>query len=176
MASQFCDVHAADFVQLECGTELGGFPWFAIIDATEAPTIEQLREPTFWTAKFNASPQTYRLITDARGSYTGGTTVEEDGYGTVPITRTGADHEITGQVRGILYNRDFWAAVNQTTKWNFVAVTKGHIGLYIPNVSIYAKIEVDQSIKSTTRWGVSVKWSDDLSNPIVFNAPPSIFV
>lgn len=175
MASQFCDVHAADFVQLECGTELGGFPWLAIIDSTENPTTDELKEPSFWTAKLNASPQKYRLIFDARGSYPGGTPVEEDGYGTVPITRTGADHELTAQVRGILENRSFFAAVNQTSKWHIVAVTKGHVGLYVQNVSIYSKIEVDQSIKSTIRWGISFKWSDDLSNPIVFNAPATIF-
>lgn len=176
MASQFCDVDAEEFIQLDCGTELGGFPWLAIIDADENPTIEQLREPSFWTGKLNSSPVKYRIISDARGSYPGGAPVEEDGYGTVPIIRTGADHELTAQVRGVLENRNFFAAVNQTDKWNVVAVTKGLVGLYFKNVSIYSKIEVDQSIKSTIRWGVSFKWSDDLSNPIVFNAPPSIFV
>jgi len=176
MASQFCNAEAEDFIQLDCGTELGGFPWIAILDSDLKPTIEQLREPTWWTQQLNASPQKLRIISDARGSYPGGTPIEEEGYGTVPTLRTGADHEITAQVRGILDNRNFFAAVNQTQKWNVVGVTKGLIGLYQESVSIYSKIEVDQSIKSSMRWGVSLKWSDDLSNPVVFKAPSSIFV
>lgn len=176
MASLFCDVEVPEFVALDCGTELGGFPWFGIIDADEDPTVEQLREASFWTAKLAASPTKYRIISDARGSYPGGTPVEEEGYGTVPILRTGADHEITWEVRGILQNRSFFAGINQTAKWHVVAVTRGLVGLYIRDTSIYSTITVDQSIKSTTRWKVSTKWSDDLSNPVVFQAPSTIFV
>lgn len=173
--SLFCEVNVPDFVQLECGTELGGIVAISIIDGDEAPTLEQLRELTFWNSKLNASPQKYRVIKETRGSYPGGTAVEEEGYGIVPIIRTGADHEATVEVRGIYNNRNFWAGVNQTAKWNIVLVTRGGDGYYIAGASVYAKPMLDQSIKSTSRWNVSVKWSDDLSNPEVFHAPTSIF-
>jgi hypothetical protein len=175
MANLFCGVNVPDFQQLECGTELAGVVAMALIDADEAPTLEQLRERTFWQAKLAASPQKYRVIQDVRGSYPGGTPVEEDGYGIVPVIRTGADHEATTEVRGLLLNRDFWAGVNQTAKWNVVFVTRGGLGLYVDGASVYAKIVLDQSIKTTGRWNISTKWSDDLSNPQVFTVPTGIF-
>jgi hypothetical protein len=175
MSSLFCGVNVPEFVQLECGTELGGIVGFAIIDGDEAPTLEQLRELSFWNSKLQASPQKYRIIEESRGSYPGGTAVEEEGYGIVPTIRTGADHEATIEVRGVYDNRNFWAGVNQTAKWNVVLVTRGGMGFYIAGASIYGKVVLDQSIKSTARWNVSVKWSDDLSNPEVFNVPAGLF-
>jgi hypothetical protein len=175
MSQLFCGINVPDFVQLECGTELGGIVAVAIIDGDEAPTLEQLRETSFWTAKLAASPQKYRVIKETRGTYPGGTPVEEEGYGIVPTLRTGADHEVTFEVRGVYDNRNFWAGVNQTSKWGFVWVTRSGDGRYVSGASIYAKIMDDQSIKSTSRWSVSAKWSDDLSNPEVFHAPTSIF-
>lgn len=173
--NQFCGVSVPDFQQLECGSELGGFPAFALIDGDEAPTLEQLREKSFWTAKLAASPQKYRVIKDSRGSYPGGTPVEEEGYGIASVIRTGADHEATLEVRGIEGNRNFWAGVNQTASWNLVLVTRSKKAIYIEGASVYAKLIVDQSIKSTLRWNVSIKWSDDLSNPQEFTAPDGIF-
>lgn len=173
--NQFCGVSVPDFQQLECGSELGGIVAIALIDATEAPTLEQLRERTFWQAKIAATPQKYRVIQDTRGSYPGGTPTEEDGYGITSSIRTGADHEATVEVRGIKNNRNFWAGVNQTSSWNVVLVTRSLEAFYVESASVYAKVMADQSIKSTLRWNVSIKWSDDLSNPPEFTAPTGIF-
>jgi hypothetical protein len=173
--NQFCGVSVPDFQQLECGSEPGGIVAIALIDSDEAPTLEQLRERTFWLASLAATPQKYRVIQDTRGSWPGGTATEEDGYGIVPTIRTGADHEATVEVRGIDNNRNFWAGVNQTSKWNAVIVTRSLKSFYIDGSSIYATPVVDQSIKSTLRWKVSIKWSDDLSNPPEFTAPTGIF-
>jgi hypothetical protein len=173
---QFCGVNTPDFDQLDCGTELGGIIAIALIDRDEAPTLEQLRETSFWTSKLTASPQKYRVIKDTRGTWPGGTPVEEEGYGIVPIIRTGADHEATGEVRGVLNNRSFWAGVNQTASWNAVIITRGFQAFYIEGASVYGTPVIDQSIKSTLRSKFSIKWSDDLSNPQVFNAPSSIFI
>lgn len=175
MASVFCNVQHPEFVQLDCGTELGGIVAIALINADEAPTLANLREASFWTSKINASPQKYFVITDTRGSYPGGTPVEEEGYGRTPTLRTGADHEATVEVRGVLANRGFMAGVNQTATWHAVLVTNDGIGHYLEDASIYAKMMIDQSIKSTERWSMSIKWSDDLSNPEVFVAPSAIF-
>lgn len=177
MASVFCDVDVPDYVQLECGTELGGIVGLALITSTENPSITDLQTASFWTTKLNVSPDNaYWLVTDTRGSYPGGTPVEEEGFGRTPTLRTGADHEATVEVRGVADNRTFMASVNQTAKWNVVLVTNGNIGLYIEDASVYAKVVIDQSIKSSVRWMLSIKWSDDMSNPVVFDAPESIFV
>lgn len=175
MATVFCNIQQPEFVQLDCGTELGGIVAIALISANESPTLANLREATFWTSKVNASPQAYFVISDTRGSYPGGTPTEEEGYGRTSTIRTGADHEATIEVRGVLANRGFMASVNQTATWNVVLVTNDGIGHYIEDASVYAKIVIDQSIKSTERWNLSIKWSDDLSNPEVFTAPTAIF-
>jgi len=175
MASVFCNVQQPEFVQLDCGTELGGIVAIALINADESPTLANLREASFWTSKVTASPQKYFVITDTRGSYPGGTPTEEEGYGRTSTIRTGADHEATVEVRGVLANRGFMASVNQTATHNLVLVTNDGLGHYIEDASIYAKIVIDQSIKSTERWSLSIKWSDDLSNPEVFTAPTAIF-
>ena len=175
MASVFCDVNVSDFEQLDCGTELGGIVAIAIISSDQAPTLENLREASFWTTKLAASPQKYFLVEETRGSYPGGTPVEEEGYGRTSTIRIGADHEATVEVRGVANNHQFMAAVNQTADWHAVLVTYDGMGLFVENASIYGKIVIDQSIKSTARWNLSIKWSDDLSNPQTFVAPSAIF-
>lgn len=177
MPSVFCDQTLPDWVQKECGTEPGGIIAFALIDKDEAPTKAELETLSFWTNHLDSSPTNYHVVKDSRGTYPGGTPTEEEGYGKTPTIRTGADHEANLEVRGILNNRTYAAVANQTDKWNVVLVTNAEIGLYIEDVSVYFKLIVDQNIKSTMRWGVNLKWSDDLSNPLVFDASPldSIF-
>lgn len=177
MASVFCSQDLPDFVQLDCGSELGGVIAMALIDKNESPSKLDLQTLSFWQTKVAASPSMYHIVKDTRGSYAGGTPVEEEGYGKTPTLRTGADHEANLEVRGVLNNRAFWAVVNQTDKWNVVLITNGEVGHYIEDVSVYAKQVIDQNIKSTARMQVNLKWSDDLSNPLVFDASPldSIF-
>jgi hypothetical protein len=170
VASIFCSQDVPDFVQLDCGTELGGIIAIALIDKDEAPSKIDLQTLSFWNTKVNASPAKYHVIKDTRGSYAGGTPVEEEGYGKTPTLRTGADHEANIEVRGVLNNRNFWAVVNQSDKWNVVFITNGEIGFYAEDVSVYAKQVIDQGIKTSVRQGVNFKWSDDLSNPVTFDA------
>lgn len=170
MASVFCTQSQPDYVQLECGTELGGIVAIALIDRNQSPSKIDLQTLSFWNAKVNASPQKYWVIKDTRGSYPGGAPIEEEGYGKTPTLRTGADHEATVEVRGVKDNHDFFAAVNQTSKWNIVLITNGDLGFYAQDVSVYAKNVIDQSIKTSIRWSISMKWSDDMSNPLLFDA------
>ena len=175
--SVFCSQTLPDFVQRECGTELGGIIAFALIDRDLAPSLTDLSTLSYWTQKIAASPQKIWPVTDTRGSYPGGTPVEEEGYGKVVSIRTGADHEANIEVRGIESNRSFSAVVNQTDKWNVAFITNGGLGLYVEDVAVFMKVVIDQNIKSTVRWGVNFKWADDMSNPVVFDATPmsSIF-
>lgn len=175
MASIFCPQTAPDFVQLECGVELAGIIAIIYIDDDQAtPTLTDLSTRSFWTQKLAATPNVWWPVKETRGSYPGGTPVEEEGYGKTPTLRTGADHEFNAEVRGILSNRNFFAIVNQTNKWNVIFVTNGNIGHYIEDVSVFAKMVADQGIKTGERWSINHKWSDDLSNPVVFDASPMV--
>jgi|KBSMisStandDraft_5_1062788.scaffolds.fasta_scaffold01527_11 hypothetical protein len=170
MASIFCLESVPDFEQLSCGTELGGIVAFALVDKSLSPTKTDLQTKSYWQQKTAASPQKMWIIQDTRGTYPGGTPVEEEGFGKTPTLRTGADHEASIEVRGVEENRDFWAAVNQTDKWGIVFFTNDDLGFFAENVSVYAKIDIQQSIKTSIKWMVSCKWSDDMSNPLVFDA------
>ncbi len=174
MASIFCPQTAPDHVQLECGIELGGIIAAVYIDRDQAPNITDLSTASYWNTKIAATPNVWWVVKDTRGTYPGGTPVEEEGYGRTPTLRTGADHEMNLEVRGILNNRNFWAIINQTSKWNVIFITNGLTGHYVEDVSVYAKQMIDQNIKSSSRMQVNHKWSDDLSNPVVFDASPMV--
>lgn len=168
--SIFCNPSVPDFVQKQCGTELGGIVSLSLIDVNIDPSLTDLTTLSWWTQKLAATPQHVWVIKDTRGSYAGGTPTEEDGFGRVPTLRTGADHEANVESRGVVDNRTFWASVNQNAKWNAVLFTNGLSGHYIQDVSVYAKQVIDQSIKSSIRMSANLKWSDDMSNPLVFDA------
>jgi hypothetical protein len=170
VASIFCNPSVPDFVQLDCGTELGGIVAVAFIDNSIDPSLTDLTTLSWWTQKLAATPQHVWVIKDTRGSYAGGTPVEEEGFGRVPTLRTGADHEANVESRGVLNNRSFWAAINQNDKWNIVLFTNGLTGHYAQNASIFAKQIIDQNIKTSVRMSANLKWSDDMSNPLVFDA------
>jgi hypothetical protein len=171
VASIFCSQTAPDFVQFECGAELGGIVSVIFIDPDQPTyTKTDLQTRSFWTSKINATPNVWWVVKETRGTYAGGTPVEEDGYGKTPTLRTGADHEMTFEVRGVLNNAQFWSIISQNAKWNMIFITNGNVGHYVQDVSSYAKYMIDQNIKSTERVMVSNKWSDDLSNPLLFDA------
>lgn len=175
MADIFCYEDVPDYIQFDCGLELGGIVGIGLINGDETPDTADLEDPAQWETWVGEDPQLYFPIQDTRGSYPGGTPVEEEGFGTVPTLRTGADHEATVEVRGVEDNRAFWAGVNRRSKWHALLVTKSGLMLYLRDASVYAKVIIDQSIKSQIRWNVSIKWTDDLSNPEVLTAPDGIF-
>jgi hypothetical protein len=186
---QFCAEDAPDYVQLECGTELGGIIAVGLIKpgtdigTTDAEIISFLESDASWTNAIDASPQEMWVIKDTRGTLPAGTPTEEEGYGLVPTERTGDDREATFEALGIMQNRDFVAAINKRRGWGFVYVTAGYNSsqdgyeaFYVPNTSIYMSETIDQSIKSRKRWTGSAKWSTDMTPGLPFIAPASIFV
>lgn len=174
MADVFCEEEVPDFIPLDCGLELGGIVGVGLIHSSESPTNNELESASFWEDKFDESPQRYWNLPDTRGSYPGGTPTEEEGYGRNSIRRTGADHEATVEVEGVEANRDFMDKVNKRKKWHVVFILNGGLMLYARDVSIWAKVVVDQSIKTSVRWNLSFKWSS-FDVPVVLTAPEDIF-
>ena len=185
MADVFCIDELPDYVQLSCGVELGGIIAVGLIlnsvdvGDTDIEKVSNLEGELFWYLGENSTPQTNWIILNTRGSKPVGTPIENDGYGLNSIERTGDDQEIIFDAIGIVDNRDFWAGVNKRKSWKLVTVSKGSggnfIGLYFENVSIYADVTIDQSIKSRMRISVSAKFSTDMTPGLPFTAPRSIF-
>ncbi len=189
MASIFCDFSTPDWVQLECGSELGGIVAVGFIDpsvslgSTAAAKISYLQTASNWTSGASASPQTHWVIQDTRGSMAAGTPTEEEGFGLVPTERTGDDLEIVFEALGTMGNYNFVGSINKIRNLGFVLVTAAYDqdadtyeAFYIDKTSVYMSLLIEQSIKSRKRWSASVKASTDMTPPLPFNAPASVFI
>lgn len=187
-ADLFCDEDQPDYVQLECGSELGGIIAIGLIAPGEVvgendtEKVINLEEETFWSGGIGSSPQTMWVIKDTRGNLPAGTPTEEEGFGLIPTERTGDDRELTFEALGIMNNRDFVAATNKKRGWGLVYVTAGkdtstggYEAFYVENVSVYMSDMIEQSIKTRKRWAGSAKWSTDMTPGLPFIAPASIF-
>lgn len=185
---EFCSEDAPDFIQLECGRELGGVVSMGLIKygtelgATDAEIISLLESEATWTNGIDASPQTMWIVKKTRGSLPAGTPTEEEGFGLDATSFNGDDRELSFEAQGVMENTDFVKAVNKRTGWGLVYVTAGYDqandgynAFYAPNVNIYMSQVIDQSIKSQMRWAGTAKWSTDGSPSIPFIAPASIF-
>lgn len=183
-ADAFCDTDTPDYVQQECGTELGGIPFVALFDSSivinEDSVGSTLESASFWTGNIAASPSNRFVILNTRGSKAAGTPTEEEGFGFVPTQRTGDDKELTFEALGVMDNRDFWASVNQKSSWQLVYGTAGkdengnYNAFYAKNVSVYADDTIEQSIKSRIRYTVSAKWSTAMVPSLPFHFPASV--
>lgn len=185
MADIFCSTDVPDYVQQDCGRELGGVVAIGLIDpdkhvgVNDTERVTNLEDATWWTDGEAASPQTNWVVLNTRGSKATGTPVEEEGYGLNSVERTGDDQEIVFEALGVKDNRDFWAGVNKRSGWGFVTISKGSgselIGLYFNDVSVYADILIEQSIKSRMRISGSAKLSTDMTPGLPFTPPNSVF-
>lgn len=174
MADAFCSIDIPDYVQKECGIERAGIVALALIDTDENPSNANLSSKTYWETVLESTPPTHFKILQTRGEYPGGTPTEEDGFGRESTQITGADHEATLEVEGLLSNRDFWEGVNRR-KWKVFFVTNGDLGIYVDTpCTVYAKINNPRSIKSGAFWMVSIKWQG-YDNPQVVEAPSDVF-
>lgn len=184
MAELFCSQDVPDYIQQECGAELGGIPFVALIDPSvtidETDLSATLEDADFWTGGVGSSPSTLFVVLNTRGSKAAGTPTEEEGFGFVPTERTGDDKELVFEALGVMANRDFWAAVNQRRDWQFVYGTAGknqdgnYNAFFVKNVSIYADDVIDQSIKSRIRYSASAKWSTAMVPSLPFAFPASV--
>ena len=188
-ADAICSVDAPDYIQLECGSELGGIISIGLIKAgtwvgeNDTEALAFLEDETWWSDGMGASPQTHYVLSQTRGSKPAGTPTEEEGFGLNSVERTGDDRELPFEALGVMSNRDFVAAVNRNRAWGFAYVTAGkdtstgdYQAFYAPDVSVYMDTLIEQSIKSRKRWSGNSKWSTDMTPDLPFIAPASIFV
>lgn len=174
MSDFFCSINVPDYVQKECGIERAGIVAIALMDLDQDPSNANLSSASYWNTVLASSPTTHVKILQTRGEYNGGTPTEEEGFGREATQVTGADHEATAEVEGLLLNRNFWEAVNRK-KWKLVMVTNADLLYYVDApVTVYAKLVNQRNIKGNAFWGLSFKWQS-YDNPIVVEAPVGIF-
>ena len=187
-ADIFCDEEQPDYVQSECGSELGGIiaigliKYGTTIGENDTEKIANLSDETWWSDRMGDSPATAWVIKDTRGNKPAGTPTEEEGFGLNVVERTGDDKELPFEALGVMNNRDFVAATNRRRGWGLVYVTAGrdtttggYEAFYAPNTSVYMDDLIEQSIKTRKRWAGNAKWSSDMTPSLPFIAPASIF-
>lgn len=189
MADIVCSESAPDWVVEDCAGSLGGVVAVGFLDdsvdvgATDAAKISSLSSEVFWSTQMGASPNLGWVLKKTRGSLPLGTPTEEDGYGLASVKRNGADFELSFEVLGafLLQNRNFVKAMNKRSAMGFVFVTAaksgtGYEAYYVENAAPFMGLIIEQSIKSTKRYGGSVKWSSDGDPGLPFVAPSTIFI
>jgi len=168
-AEPYCDTTVPDYIQQQCGVELGGIPFVAFIDSSisidEDDLSATLEDAAWWTGNIDTSPSSRFVVLKTRGSKPKGTPVEEDGYGFASVKNNGDDKELNFRALGVHDNQPFWAAVNLKQDWQIVYGTAGknsdgdYRAFYAKNVTVYADEVIEESIKSTIYYDVNAKWS-----------------
>src|SRR5690348_1482082 len=105
MADLFCLDSTPDYVQQGCGSELGGIIAVGFIEPSvvidEDNVTATLESADWWTGNVQTSPSSRFVVLNTRGSKAAGTPVEEDGFGLVPVERTGDDKELPFSALGV---------------------------------------------------------------------------
>ncbi len=175
MPDIFCGVDDIDFTQKDCGVDFAGIVSVAFLDIdTASPSTADLESTSFWTDKTATSPPTVFIVNETRGSVPPATPTEIEGLGKSGPQVTGADHTCSFKVEDLINNRDFFENKNRR-KYKFAYNTSGGIMGYIDApVTVYARVEVQEDIKTMALWVVDIKWSD-LSNEFFVNTPDNVF-
>lgn len=171
----FCEQNQSEYVQMDCGIDQAGIVAVGFIDPTvSTPTKVNLESVGWWTNLLNQSPPQLFVATKTRGEYLGGTPTEEEGFGKESTQVTGANHETTIEYEGIDENRLFTEGVN-SKKWKVALITNGGKGIYVDAPATpYGKLQVPKGITTSAFWQMVIKWQD-FANPVVFDAPDTIF-
>lgn len=175
MADMFCGIDDSTYTQLDCGNEPGRIVAMALIDRdTPSPSTADLESTAWWTAKTSTSPPTAFIVNQTRGEYPGGSPTEEEGYGTEGPRVTGAEHEFTVMVQGMIDNRDFWEDKNRRRyKMAFVMSNEFLYFVDYP-CTVYGTPEITSDLNEGQKWKVVIKYKN-LSNPAIVNMPSSVF-
>jgi len=182
----FCLDEQPVYVQLSCGTENAGVVAIGLLDPSvpvdENSLSTYLEDPDWWLGYIeDSSPQKAFLLLNTRGEKGPGTPTEEEGFGLVPMERTGDDHELTAQIQGVMANRSFIAAANRKRVWNIVFLTAGKDSegnfeaFYVEDASFYGSLNVQRSTKTRKVYDLSIKYSTALTPELPFYAPASVF-
>jgi hypothetical protein len=129
-------------------------------------------DPLEWQAKLAAHEAI--VIQGTQGTYNGGESVTQEGFGNSRFVTTGRNHSASYQHREVVENIDFYDSLNFNAEWQFVFATENHIWVTDAPAHVKAGAPVEAGLDSMVKWNVTVEWSAK-TNPKPFALPEGIF-
>lgn len=129
-----------------------------------------------WTTGVNAAD--IIVIWKTQGSYDGGATSEQIGFGDSATVNGNTTHTLNYKDPNYADNCDFYNAIKGSSDYTLAyrtgTLTAGHIHLAGAPVTITPKAPVADDINSVVVWDVTVKWTNS-DSPCAYSTPAGIF-
>lgn len=173
MANQNCQQVIPEYTEPGCDPELGSIVAAALVH--ESIEFTDISDADEWDA--GVYPGDINIYSPARGSYDGGSDNSVTGKGKQAQRIIGRTHSATFRVDGTKENRDHWNAMNASNEHKFAFVVGQDFATlyYVPvNVTVSAKLPVEEDINSERDVEVTIQWSD-FDIPEVHDAPSGVF-
>lgn len=169
-----CRFDIPEYVELGCEFETGRVVAFALVDEDKADSASDAdwSSPTFWQTETYASDILIHGKTS--GTYTA-SAVNIPGKGSQGDRLAGMDHAAALRVESMA-NSNYWNDINNSDNYRIVLVTDDYNKILVSekNVSVFARLDIQDDPNSVVDWLVDITWKDR-RNPKVYDAPSGIF-
>lgn len=150
--------------------EYGRVSSIAFIKNTFSFTDET--SPAEWSAGILA--EDIIVIWQTAGSYDGGTTAEQPGFGRSATINGNTTHILNFRDPNYKENCDFYNAIKFSSEYTIAFATSSQVHFAGAPVTITPRNPIADDVNSVVVWDVSVKWTNP-DSPCPFNKPAGIF-
>lgn len=113
------------------------------------------------------------LLSDVQGSYDGGATTEEAGFGDTATTNGNTTHTLV--IKDPNYdNCDFWNTIRDSSAYTIAYATESFVHFADAVVTFTPKNPVTDDINATVTWEITIKWSNP-NSPCPYDRPSTAF-
>lgn len=113
------------------------------------------------------------LYSDVQGSYDGGSTTEEAGFGDQSITNGNTTHTLVVKDPNYL-NCDHWNALRNSSDYTVAYVTENYVHFAGAVATITPKNPVTDDINAIVTWEIQFKWVN-ADSPCPYSRPTTAF-
>jgi hypothetical protein len=125
-----------------------------------------------WTTAVNAGNAI--VIWQTQGSYDGGATTEQPGYGRIPFYNGNTVHTVVFKDPNATENIDFYNIARLTSEYTLVFLTSSKLWAVQSPVVITPKLPITDDLNSVVSIECTVKWTYP-ALPIPYSIPSGIF-
>ncbi len=115
-----------------------------------------------------------RVVWQTQGSYDGGTTAENPGFGRQEFSLGSTSHILNFKDPNYKNNCDFYNSIKYSSSYKGAYVTSSQVHLIDSPITIIPKNPVQDDLKSVVTWDVTIKWAG-YDSPCPYDKPDGIF-